>query len=256
MSNNEKIKYSQVVSAVVEDNSYFKDALDWYCIKYLSIAAERTYFILLSVMSFFIILFLYFTIKNILPLKESFPILIKRDNTVDYYTKISPIKPENIKYTSNEAILRFLLIKYTRELFTHNYKNGSMEDLNTKLTKIKNYSSNDVYQKFRNDFNKISADMFNKNVNQIVNIKTFSFIKDDKLKKGTINKIKKYVFNVVPTEAEIRYSTIFTNEYGEKKVSDEKILLTFKYETIKYNNIRKEFTKPVLTIIGYNIIKE
>ncbi|MBO4956936.1 MAG: hypothetical protein J6C50_03790 [Rickettsiales bacterium] len=253
MAEKEKIKYSEVVATIVEEKTYFKDALDWYCLKYLNVIAERTYFILLSFMSFLILIFLYFTIKNILPLKESFPILVKRDNVVDYYTEISPIKPAGLKYNSNEAILRFLIINYTRELFTHNYKSGKIEDLNIKLTKIKNYSTNELFQRFRNDFNQISGNMFNKNVSQNVVIKSFKFIKNEK--KDFKDKIKNYVFTNMPTEAEIEYTTIFIDSQGKRTMSDEKMLLTFKYETIKYNNIKKEFTKPVLIVSDYKITK-
>ncbi|MBR2141472.1 MAG: hypothetical protein IJ853_03895 [Rickettsiales bacterium] len=254
MSDKEKIKYSDVVRAVVEEKKYFKDAMDWYCVKYLNVTAERTYFILISVLSFLILIFLYFTIKNMLPLKEEFPVLIKRDNTVDYYTKISPIKPEGLNYNSNEAILRFLLINYTREMFTHNYKTGSIDDLNEKLTKIRNYSTNEVFQKFKNTFNQLSGSMFNKNVSQNVYIRSFRFIKQDK--KSAKDKMKSYIFSTIPTEAEITYTTEFINESGERSRTNGKILLTFKYETIKYNSIKNEFTKPVLIITNYDIIGE
>ena len=249
----EKVKYSDIVTTVLEEKLYFKDAMDWYCVKYLNITAEKAYFVLLSVMSFLILVFLYFTIINILPLKESFPILIKRDNVVDYYTDIKAIKPTGLKYTSNEAILRFLLINYTRELFTHNYKSGNMSDLNTKLTKIKNYSTDEVFQRFRNGFNETSGNMFNKNVSQNVFIKSFKFV--NYTKQNFLSNIKDYVVSTMPTGAEITYSTVFIDQNGERTINNEKILLTFKYEAIKYNNISKEFTKPNLIITDYKIIK-
>ncbi|MDR1499273.1 MAG: hypothetical protein LBS34_03225 [Rickettsiales bacterium] len=250
-----KIKYSKVVAEIVDGGYYYKDAMDWYCLKYLNAVAERTFFILLSVMSLIIVMFLYYTIKNMLPLKEEFPVLTKQSDAVNYYTTIQKIKPDTPNYNSNEAILRFLLINYVRTLFTHNYRSGNIEDLNNKLTKVKNYSTDEVFQRYRETFNKISADMFNKQVDQNIVVKSFRFAvkKDAKRSKKMLD----YLFTKIPTEAEITYTTVFNN-YGESKkdVSNERISLSYKFEPIKYSGIKKEFTKPVLVITDYKIIKE
>lgn len=246
----DKIKYSEVVSSIVESKLYFKDAMDWYCLKYLSAVSERTYFIVLSVFSFLIVLFLYFTINNILPLKESFPVLIRNNNTVDYYYTIKSIKPSSQDYTSNEAILRFLLLNYAKELFNHDYRSGNIDDLNNKLIRIKNYSSEEVYNKFREEFNVISSNMFNKRVVQLVSINTFKFVKNKP--KDTKSKLSSYVFSTMPTEAEITYTLYFNNGIETTKTAGT-LLLSFKFESIKYNNIKKEFTKPALIITNYTI---
>lgn len=249
----EKTKYSEVVKAIYEDSNYFNDAVDWYCLKYLSATSERTFFILLSVMSFIIVALLYFTIKNIMPLTEEFPVLVTQKDSANYYTTIEAVKPSNMNYNSNEAILRLLLIRYVRELFNHNYKSGNIEDLNEKLLKIKNYSTDEVLVRFRSDFNQISANMFNKNVKQVVYIKTFKFKeKSNSEKKNKIlNSLSNYIFtNKIPTEAELEYE-IHTINNDQKTIAKQKILLDFKYEAIKYNNLKKDFTKPVLVVTNY-----
>lgn len=251
----EKVNYSNVVTSIVDEKLYFKDAMDWYCMKYLNATSERTFYILLSIMSFIIVIFLYLTIKSILPLKEKFPVLVRQKDSVKYYTTIEPLKPAKMNYNSNEAILRFLLINYVRNLFEHDYKTGNIEDLNNKLAKVKLYSTDNVYQKYRDDFNVVSAEMFNKKVDQKVALKSFSFVKTKE--KNNKDKFLNYLFSKIPSEAEITYRTIFTNySTGERKISDAKIHLTFKYESISYNNIKKEFTKPILVITDYRIIDD
>lgn len=250
----EKTKYSEVVKAVYEEGNYFNDAMDWYCLKYLSATSERTFFVVLSAMSFIIVTLLYLTIDNILPLTEEFPVMVTQKDSANYYTTIEAVKPSNMNYNSNEAILRLLLIRYVQELFNHNYKSGNIEDLNEKLLKIKNYSTNEVLAKFRNDFNQISANMFNKNVIQSVYIKTFKF-KEKSSSDGKKNKIltslSSYIFtSKIPTEAELEYE-IHTINNGERTIAKQKILLDFKYEAIKYNNLKKDFTKPVLVVTNY-----
>lgn len=252
----EKINYSEVVKSVYEEGKYFSDAMDWYCLKYLSAISERTFFVVLSVMSFIIVILLYLTINNIMPLTEEFPVLVTQNDPVNYYTTIESVKPKNMDYNSNEAILRLLLIRYVRELFDHNYKSGNIEDLNKKLLKIKNYSTDEVLQKFRNEFNQISANMFNKNVEQRVYVKTFKFKEKEKSngKNKLLSSLSSYIFTKkIPTEAELEYEIhIISN--GNRSVSKQRILLDFKYEAIKYNNLKKDFTKPILVVTNYKTI--
>lgn len=252
-----KIRYSEVVRDVYKEGKYFEDAMDWYCLKYLNAISERTFFIILSIMSVIIVILLYITFDNIMPLKEEFPVLVTQKDSVNYYTIIEAVKPEKMNYNSNEAILRLLLIRYVRELFNHNYKSGNIEDLNEKLLKIRNYSTDEVLQKFRNDFNQISANMFNKNIEQRVYIKTFKFKEknnENSKKNKVISLLSSYIFTKkIPSEAEMEYEIhIITN--NEKKVIKQKILLDFKYEAIKYNNLKKDFTKPILIVTNYRTV--
>lgn len=252
-----KIRYSEVIKDVYEEGKYFEDAMDWYCLKYLNAISERTFFIILSIMSVIIVILLYITFDNIMPLKEEFPVLVTQKDSVNYYATIEAVKPEKMNYNSNEAILRLLLIRYVRELFNHNYKSGNIEDLNEKLLKIKNYSTNEVLQKFRTDFNQISANMFNKNIEQRVYIKTFGFKEKNSgnnKKNKVISLLSSYIFTKkIPSEAEMEYEIhIITN--NEKKVIKQKILLDFKYEAIKYNNLKKDFTKPILIVTNYRTV--
>lgn len=253
----ERTRYSEVVKAVYEDGKYFDDAMDWYCLKYLSAVSERTFFIVLSIMSFIIVALLYFTIENIMPLTEEFPVLITQKDSANYYTTIEAVKPVNMDYNSNEAILRLLLIRYVRELFNHNYKSGNIEDLNEKLLRIKNYSTDEVLLKFRNDFNQISANMFNKNIEQRVYVKTFKFKEknsNDSKKNKILSSLSSYIFTKkIPTEAELEYE-IHTINNGNRSIVKQKILLDFKYEAIKYNNLKKDFTKPILVVTNYKTI--
>jgi type IV secretory pathway component VirB8 len=254
-SENKKTKYSSIVAAVFDDGNYFDDAKEWYYLKYLAAFSERTFFIVISAMSVTIILLLYLTINNILPLKESFPVVVRQPDAVKYYPTIEAVKPEKLDYNSNEAILRLLLIRFVRELFSHSYKTGKIEDLNTKLLKIKNYSTDEVLQKFRSDFNQIINQMFNKNVEQTVRIKTFRFKEKENVRKSKFssNFLGKLIFKTkVFSEAELEYD-INTILPGERRASSHRISLDFKFDAIKYNGLRREFSKPALIITNYTV---
>ncbi|MDR2777971.1 MAG: hypothetical protein LBB13_00475 [Rickettsiales bacterium] len=250
-----KVNYSSIITDIVDSGVYFEDARNWYYLKYLAAFSERTFFIVISTMSITIVMLLYMTIGNILPLKESFPVLVRQPDAVKYYTTIKAVKPEKLDYNSNEAILRLLLIRFVKELFTHNYKTGKIEDLNRKLLKIKNYSTDDVLLKFRGDFNQITSQMFNKNIEQTVRIKTFRFKEKRNSKKGRFS--SSFIGKLVSrgkafSEAELEYD-INVILPGEKRVSSQKITVDFKFDTIKYNSLRKEFSKPVLIVTNYSI---
>ncbi|MDR1494705.1 MAG: hypothetical protein LBI29_01550 [Rickettsiales bacterium] len=251
----EKIKYSQVVGGVMDEGLYFKDAISWYHLKYTSVISERTFFILMSIMSVLVVTMLGLTINNILPLKESFPVLVIQPDSARYYSTIKPMKPDGLDYNSNEAILRLLLIRYVREVFTHDYRTGKIEDINSKLLRVKNYSTDEVLLRFRNDFNQITAQMFNKNVEQRVYIKTFQFREKKNKNSGKfgLGSLKKLILTrKIPTEAELEYE-IHVLSTREKIVKKQKIFLDFKFDAIKYNSINRKFSKPVLVITNYTI---
>jgi type IV secretory pathway component VirB8 len=256
MGKEESVKYSSIVTEVFDSDTYFSDALDWYCLKYLNAFSERTFFIVMSVMSLIVMLMLYTTIQNILPLRESFPVLVKQRDSIKYFTTIKAVKPDKLDYNSNEAMLRMLLIRFVRELFTHNYKTGRIEDLNLKLLRIKNYSTDEVLHKFRGDLNKVTSQMFNKNIEQKVLVKTFKFVEKSKGKGFGLNFFKKFISTGKShSEAEIDYD-IITILPSEKKMASQKILLDFKFDSIKYNSLKKEFSKPVLVVTNYNVVSK
>jgi type IV secretory pathway component VirB8 len=254
--NIEKINYSKIVGSIMEEGVYFKDARSWYYLKYVSILSERTFLILLSMISVVTVILLALTIGNILPLKESFPVLIVQHDSAKYYTTIKSMKPKKIGYSSNEAILRFLLIRYVRELFTHQYKTGKIEDINNKLIRVKNYSTDEILQRFKNDLNQIITGMFNKNVEQKIYIKTFKFIDKDDINSGRfgVNFIKKLITNrKIPAEAELEYEILFLTP-KEKITRKQKISLDFKFDAIKYNSVSGKFDKPTMIVTNYTII--
>jgi type IV secretory pathway component VirB8 len=251
----ETVKYSALTAEIMEQKLYFGDAMDWYCLKYLSVISERTFFIMLSTMSFLIVIFLILTIKNILPLKESFPVLVTQRNSANYFSTIKSVKPMGLNYNSNEAILRLLLLHYTRELFSHNYRSGKIDDLNKKLSRVKLYSSDEAFHKFKQDFTTTTTTLFNKNLEQRVVLKTFKFrsTSTDKKKFNLVTLQKYLTFKSLPEEAEIDYDLHLLSP-SEKKITPQKILLRFKFEAIKYNKFKKSFDKPVLTVSNYEIL--
>ncbi|MDR2760931.1 MAG: hypothetical protein LBB09_03750 [Rickettsiales bacterium] len=258
MAEETKIKYTEVVSATMKAGKYYQDGMDWYGITYFSVLSEKTFFVLLSVFSLVVMFYLYATIKNILPLRERFPVYVMQKDSLNYVTKISPLKPKNISYTSSEAALRMLLIYYAKEMFIHNYKSGNIEDLNQKLSKIQLYSSKELFESFKTAFNDISGQMFNKNIEQRVAVTNFKLIRRKSSNRGKkiTGYIKSYFSPKMPAEAELTCIIDVLAAGALKSRTEKKILFAFSYEPVTYSAIKNEFTKPQLIINGYKVLEE
>jgi type IV secretory pathway component VirB8 len=258
MAKEEKeIKYSDIVGTVIDENKYYTDAVNWYCLRYYSVVSEKTFFVLLSVVSAIIMFYLYNTINNILPLHDIFPVYKVQKDSVKYRTKVTSLKPAGFEYTSSEAILRMLLIYYTKEMFTHNYKSGVIEELNQKLSRIRLYSSSELFENYKKMFNAISGDLFNKDVEQRAYVTTFNLIKvKNKINGNIVGYLKNYFITKIPTEAEVTcvVDTLVGGKFS-KRVS-MKIYFNFIYEPVTFNSINNEFTKPRLIINNYSILEE
>jgi type IV secretory pathway component VirB8 len=254
----ETVSYTEVVNVVMEEGKYYNDAMDWYCMKYFSVVSEKTLFVLLSVFSVVIIFYLYNTINNILPLHDVFPVYKVQKDSLRYRTKVVPLKPKNIEYTSSEAILRMLLIYHSKEMFTHNYRSGNIEELNEKLSRIRLYSSSEFFEDYRKMFNAISGNLFNKDIEQKAYVTTFRLIKTrNKSGKNIITRLlREYFSSKIPTEAEITCVVDTIVSGSLRRRTSMKILFSFIYEPVTYNSIKNEFTKPRLTINNYTVLEE
>jgi type IV secretory pathway component VirB8 len=261
MAEKEEVSYTEIVKEVMEQGHYYSDAVEWYANKYYSIIAEKTMFILLSIFSIVTIFYIRMTIKNVLPLRETFPIYKLQKDAIKYRTVARSLKPQGkVEYTSNEAILRMLLIHYTKEMFTHNYKSGNLEDLNTKLLRIGLYSSNDLLEKYkRGVFDGVTKDIFNKNIEYKTTVVSFKLIKKgSKLgkKKSALTAIKDYFFSKVPQEAELTCVTDTLVDGVIRAKTARRILFNYSYEPIVYNMIKDSFTEPRLVVNDYRILEE
>ncbi|MDR0571985.1 MAG: hypothetical protein LBG48_04010 [Rickettsiales bacterium] len=261
MTDKDSVRYTEIVKEVMEQGKYYSDAIDWYSNKYYSIIVEKTTFVLLSLFSIVTIFFIRLTIKNIMPLKEVFPIYKLQKDSLNYRAKAYSLKPQGkVQYTSNEAILRMLLIHYAKEMFTHDYKSGNMDDLNIKLLRVGLYSSNELLEKYkRTFFDSVTKSIFNKNIEYKTTVVSFKLIKrGSKLgkKKTILTTIKDYFFTSIPQEAELTCVTDTLVNGTIRAKTARRVLLNFMYEPITYNMIRNSFTESKLVVNDYKILEE
>ena len=171
----DSIKYS------INDGSYFRDGFNWYCTVFLRSIVDRTFFVFMSIMGVIIIYNVMSIIFMILPLKHDIYISIREKDLTKYQTKIYDISKNEEANSTDEDILRYLLIAYVEERETHNYKTASISDINKKLEKIKSVSSSDVFNEFNLFMSRENQNgpfyYFGKDIETSVQINSFNFIR-------------------------------------------------------------------------------
>ena len=243
-----RINSLETVKNVYESGQYFKDAYDWYALRYLNPFVERFYLFLYSLLSLTIVFVVSIILKNLFPIKETFPILVNQTDSSLYVSKVTRLRPEDILYNNNQSIGRYLSIYYVRLLTEHNYVNSTMNDLNITLEKIKKYSSKEAFDKSQDLLNGIYKSFFGKNIVQRSVIKSFKFIDlSETVFARNISEDKNTY------AAELRY-ILFINNNGTIEKKNKKIVLTFKFNDIKYNNITKQFNPIIFMVMDYSIV--
>lgn len=235
-----KINSLSEVKQIYESGKYFSDAYSWYCDRFLAPYSERVFLFFISVISFGIVIVVAITIFGLFPLNESFPVLVKQKDLMFYTPVIKRLKPKNIDYTSNESLARYLSIEYIKSLLNNDFSTGDLNMLQSKLDKIKLSSSKSVYEKARLYLNKL----FKNNINQKVSINTLKFI-------NSVNDI----YNFDKQSYKIEVTCTFYNTINKKITKKtQKIILTFKFSNINYDERNNKF-RPIEFLVIDFIIK-
>lgn len=237
---NKKTNFADEVKQVYESGKYFNDAYNWYCDRFLSPYSERVFLFFLSVFSLIIVLIVVSIIIKLFPLKETFPVLVHQEDSLLYTPVIKKLKPENIDYTSNESVARYLAMNYVKLLFDNNFSSNDLNVLRDKLEKIKNFSTKSVYEEARLYLN----DLFKENINQRVEIKEIRFVHNSR-------DIYDYNRENYRIEFDCKIYKFSGEEIEESKI---KILLTFKFNNINYDSRTSSF-EPIKFIVNNFIIK-
>lgn len=228
------------VKQVYEGGRYFNDAFDWYCDRFLAPYSERVFLFFLSIFSLLIVVIVTTIIIGLFPLKETFPVLVQQEDSFLYTPVIKKLKPENIDYTSNESVARYLAINYIKLLFNNDFSNNDLNLLRDKLEKIKNLSTKSVYERARTHLN----ELFKDNVNQKIEIREIRFVNNNR----DIHNYSKENYGI---EFDCKIYK-FEEEHTEDNRS--KILLTFKFNNINYNSKTDSF-EPIKFTVNNFVIK-
>lgn len=251
--NNYDEKYKESIKFSMDSGNYFKDAFSWYSLTYIQPIVDRTLLLFASIISIFIIYNVSQLITTLLPLKEDIYVVIREKDLSVYQTSIYDLSKNNDTLTTNEDILRYLLINYVEERESHNYKSANVNDMNHKLKVIENNSSSDVYNEFKIFMSRNNVGgpyyFFGKDVETTVKIDSFKFIRIDK--KGWFSKLKDY-FNVdiLPVRAEVYYT--LNTQIGNKTTSQKrKAVISFEFSGVATDKKTGKYLPIKFKVISY-----
>ena len=246
--------YAKNIKIDVENGNYFKDSYDYFCISYLKPITDRTFYIFVSVIGICIIYFVLLIIINSFSIKEEMYITIKENDLTKYQTDIVDLTKYKESQSTDEEILQYLITNYVKERETHNYKSGNINDINTKLVKIRNNSSGDVFNEFKQFMSRDNANgpyyYFGKSIETKVDIKKFNYIRY--VPKNFFEKIKNFfsIKMLLPIRAEVYYDLIINN--GEKKIINKrKAVITYKYSTFEYDKDKDKYSAVKFYVTSY-----
>jgi type IV secretory pathway component VirB8 len=240
----------ELVKKSVEDGSYFKDGLEWFVSKYIEPITEKTFLIFLSIIGVVITYTIVTMITNLLPLTESVPIVLKERDSSTYLPIITKLIEKDTK-TTNEAILKYLVINYVKDRENHYYPKGNLSKYTSKFERIKNSSSNEAFvdfKKFMSKNNKQSPiHYFGKDIERKIEIQSFKFVR---LEKTFFNKAGDFFMaEKMPQEALITYKIKIIAPLKTIEETTTK-RLSFNFSGIR-RSAKKEYLPLNFKVISY-----
>lgn len=229
----ERKEYYDFVKNSAAEGSYFKDALDWYLVRYVNPLCDRTIMVCVALIAVISLYNLSQIFNLAFPLVQKVPIVIRAKDNSRYETFIRPLKDANDRsaLTVDEAVAKYLLAVYVNERESYDYRKGDVNDVNRKFTHMKNTSSSKEYKSFQAFMSKDNPDSpannFGRNIYRNAEIQSVNFIKKDA--NDYYGKLRNLLRIDSVSEAEVRF-TIVT-----KEVTDEKALETRENYLAKIN---------------------
>ncbi|MSP33708.1 MAG: hypothetical protein EXR06_02250 [Rickettsiales bacterium] len=219
----QKAEYQQFVKDAAFDGSYFKDALDWYMLRYVSPLCDRTTMMFVSIIGAISIFCLIQIIDGLFPLVEKVPIVIRAKDQSRYTPFIKSLRSAGNKELSvDDAIAKYLLAVYVNDRESYDYRKSEVEDVNRKFNRIKNTSSYSEYKNFQLFMSKDNEGSplndFGYNVFRTIETQSVTFVENQN--QDYYSKLKTFFESTLPSEAEVRFAATmhsFDENNNEKK---------------------------------------
>lgn len=230
------LQEQKIAAEKIEDKTYFKDALNWYFVKYLSPVSERSILICLGLVSLFSGFVIYLIIKSMFPLVESVPVVLQERDSSKYAPIVRELNAKKDRLDNiNEAVARHLVNEYVRERESFDYSEGSIEVYNKKLLIIQNNSSASVLKDFKElmDVNNENSPLkyFGRNVTRDVDVINFEYVRK---KKGSFldNLKTAFLFKKASNEAVVTLKLV-TRTLGKTIVRVRRVKVSFYFNGIE-----------------------
>lgn len=228
-------QYFEFIKAEVENGGYFKDALDWYMLRYVNPMVDRAIMVVVSLIAAISLYFLSQIISNAFPLVEEVPVVIRDYDMSLYRPVIKKLKKDQdltIK-TSDEAVAKYLLTSYISDREAYDFRKGEVKSVNQKFNRVKNNSSFAEYKNFQLFMSRDNADSpinnFGRNIYKDIEITSFEFVRE--APKNRYQKLKSLFSNRIPTQANVKFraKTYFKDKEGKYQSESQDYLAKIKF---------------------------
>lgn len=256
----ELAEYFEQVKSSVEDKSYFKDALDWYFFRYVTPICDRTLLIFGSIIAAVVLFFLFQLIKSSFPLVEKVPVFVAADDPSISFPNIVTLKPKKGKEnydqelrTVDEAIAKYILSLYVKERESYDFSKAEAEEVNRKFNYIKTLSSAEEYRNFQlimSPENPVSPIKdFGYPISKNITVESVKFHR--KKVHGFKDQVMEFVSIEIPTEAEVRFSSIVRTRLDSgSKEEKERYLAKIKF---RFDGVKKDEKTIKFTVSSYKL---
>lgn len=133
------------ITESIKSGEYFKDAREWYSLRYVHPNSHRSFLIMITIASVVMAIISINIFFTFLPLKEVVPIAIELPSKVDQFARLRKIGRQN--EDPNESLIKYLIVRYIEA-----YENYDYEAITKghKLRYLKESSSRNVFDKYKN----------------------------------------------------------------------------------------------------------
>lgn len=144
------------IQRYVDTGDYFRDAVDWYCAKYISPMTHRSYLmvlIIVSIISAMSVFTLFFTSIEV----KTYPLAIDAEDQVKFFPTVKALS--TVQEPTNISVSRYLATRYVkgREEYKYNDFIGERGEFTRKM--IQSMSSRRVFREYSDYVNpEINAD--------------------------------------------------------------------------------------------------
>ena len=239
------------IRSAVESGDFFKESFEWYFIRYVKPFCDRTILVICAIISIFVLNILYGMFKNTFPLVVSKPIFTSGHDEAVHTPIIVKLRPRSNEIgfdpevrTVDDAIIKYLVLNYVKDREGYDFSRGEIEEVNNKINRIKNQSSEQEFNKFYSIMGEENPESpinyFGRKFKKNITIKSLKFTRIDY--ETRISKFLNYFKNEIPLEAEISFTanTKWVDDMGNKNSNTENFLVRIGYEYQPINFIPKK----------------
>ncbi len=171
----------QQIAKKIKDGSYFKDASNWYAIKYLYPIAERSMMFVFAIAALLALFPIATLFNSMSGDSNKIPFPINVEDSIDHFSIVKPLAEDS--ESPQEAIARYLISDYVKTREEYIYKNITSDNLRKSLKKIKASSSKQVLDEYTSYVNENNPDSplvkYKNNTNRFIEIKSITFLDND-----------------------------------------------------------------------------